>query len=77
VDVVVDHPWLLEKVGIDPKLISGVMSLKPPELSDRLSLAFKLPKEAKDLHLRNVKVERDGIRADLVGSDLPFGDAKQ
>ncbi|MEV0261458.1 DUF2993 domain-containing protein [Streptomyces sp. NPDC050617] len=77
VDVVVDHPWLLEKVGIDPKLISGVMSLKPPELSDRLSLAFELPKEAKDLHLRNVKVERDGIRADLVGSDLPFGDAKK
>ncbi|WP_370420641.1 DUF2993 domain-containing protein [Streptomyces sp. QH1-20] len=73
VDVVVDHPWLLKRIGIDPKLVTALMGLRPPELSDRLSLSFQLPKQAKDLHLRHVTVERDGIRADLTGVELPIG----
>ncbi|MFI1256997.1 DUF2993 domain-containing protein [Streptomyces netropsis] len=73
VDVVVDHPWLLKRIGIDPKLVTALMGLRPPELSDRLSLSFQLPKQARDLHLRHVTVERDGIRADLTGAELPVG----
>ncbi|MBT2382446.1 DUF2993 domain-containing protein [Streptomyces sp. ISL-11] len=73
VDAVVEHPWLLEKIGLDPRLITGVMQLRPPELTDRLSLSFQLPKEAVGLRLRDVSVERDGIRAEIGGVELPVG----
>ncbi|MBB4892010.1 hypothetical protein FHS39_001010 [Streptomyces olivoverticillatus] len=73
VDVVVDHPWLLQKAGIDPKVLAALTHLRPPDLVDRLSLSFQLPKEAKDLHLREVTVERNGIRATLTGAGLPVG----
>ncbi|MFH8573330.1 DUF2993 domain-containing protein [Streptomyces sp. NPDC017993] len=75
VDVVADHPWLLEKVGIDPKVLGGLTALTKPQLADQLSLSFQLPKTPGDVRLRNISVERDGIRADLSGTDLPFGDA--
>jgi hypothetical protein len=74
VDVVVRHPWLLEKAGVDPGLIGTLTHLKLPELSDRLSLSFTLPKTAGDLRLRNVTVEHDGIRADLAGSGIHLGE---
>ncbi|MGW1076728.1 LmeA family phospholipid-binding protein [Streptomyces sp. NPDC002537] len=73
VDVVVDNPWLLERIGVDPKLITGLTQLRPPELSDRLSFSFKLPKEARDLQLRGVKVGEDGIKASLSGAELAVG----
>ncbi|MFG2194686.1 DUF2993 domain-containing protein [Streptomyces sp. NPDC048639] len=75
VDVVADHPWLLEKVGVDRSLLAGLTKLTPPVLSERLSLAFELPEVPGYLRLRNISVERDGIRADLSGMDLPFGEA--
>ena len=75
VDVVADHPWLLQKVGIDPKILGALTGLTKPQLADRLSLSFQLPKAPGDVRLRHISVERDGIRADLSGSDLPFGDA--
>ncbi|MGP3983447.1 LmeA family phospholipid-binding protein [Streptomyces sp. KR80] len=75
VDVVVAHPWLLKKVGIDPAIVSGLKGLTQPKLSERLSLSFQLPDVPGYVRLRNVSVERDGIRADLSGMDLPFGDA--
>ncbi|MGP8299883.1 LmeA family phospholipid-binding protein [Streptomyces inhibens] len=75
VDVVTDHPWLLEKVGIDPKILGTLSGLTKPELADRLSLSFQLPKTPGNIRLRNISVEQDGIRAELSGSDLPFGDA--
>lgn len=37
VDVVLDHPQLLRKAGIDPGLVEALLALKPPELSERLS----------------------------------------
>ncbi|MFD5427656.1 DUF2993 domain-containing protein [Streptomyces sp. NPDC127084] len=78
VDVVVDHPWLLEKVGIDPKLVGGLLKLKPPQLSESLSLSFELPKFATgEIRLRGIAVESEGIRADLTGSGLAFGGKKQ
>ncbi|MET9365715.1 DUF2993 domain-containing protein [Streptomyces sp. NPDC006632] len=73
VDVVVDHPWLLSKVGIDPKLVAGLLQMRPPELSDSLSFSFTLPKEAQDLRLRGVRVEKDGIVATVSGTDLTVG----
>ncbi|WP_310729323.1 DUF2993 domain-containing protein [Streptomyces sp. N2A] len=75
VDVVVDHPWLLQKVGIDPKILGALSGLTKPQLADRLSLSFQLPKTPGDVRLRNISVERDGIRAELSGTNLPFGDA--
>ncbi|MGW5525774.1 LmeA family phospholipid-binding protein [Streptomyces xanthochromogenes] len=76
VDVVVDHPWLLSKIGIDPKLIAGVLAMRPPELSDRLSFSFTLPKQAQDLHLRAVRVEKNGIVATASGTGLAIGKGK-
>ncbi|WP_328318282.1 LmeA family phospholipid-binding protein [Streptomyces sp. NBC_00388] len=73
VDEIVAHPWLLQKAGIDPKLISAVMSLRPPQLSSQFSLSFKLPKAPGDIRLRHVVVEKKGIRADLAGSGLHLG----
>ncbi|MFE0188728.1 DUF2993 domain-containing protein [Streptomyces sp. NPDC058989] len=75
VDVVIDHPWLLEKVGIDPKILGALSGLTKPQLADRLSLSFRLPKTPGDVRLRNISVQKDGIRAELSGSNLPFGDA--
>ncbi|GGX92885.1 hypothetical protein GCM10010324_43500 [Streptomyces hiroshimensis] len=73
IDAAMDNPWLLKKLGIDPKLIGSVIRMRPPELSDRLSFAFSLPKEARELQLRDVRVEKDGIRATLKGMELPVG----
>lgn len=75
VDAVADHPWVLRKIGVDPEMIAGLMALRPPELTDRLSFSFRLPKQAKDLKLRAVTVDRDGIRAELGGVALPVGKA--
>ncbi|MEN8652510.1 DUF2993 domain-containing protein [Streptomyces sp. 21So2-11] len=73
VDVVMENPWLLKKVGIDPKLVAALLSLRPPELSEQLSLSFRLPKTPGDLRLRDITVESEGIRADLAGTGLTFG----
>ncbi|MEE1752128.1 DUF2993 domain-containing protein [Streptomyces sp. SP18CS02] len=73
VDLVIDHPWLLEKAGIDPETVGALLKLRPPELSDRLALSFRLPSTAGDVRLRDVVVEPSGIRADLTGTGLTFG----
>ncbi|MBZ6473695.1 DUF2993 domain-containing protein [Streptomyces griseocarneus] len=73
VDVVVDHPWLLERLGIDPHLVTALTRLQPPALADRLALSFRLPPQAEDLHLRAVTVQRDGIRVELTAAGLPVG----
>ncbi|MYT32743.1 LmeA family phospholipid-binding protein [Streptomyces sp. SID8354] len=75
VDVVMDHPWLLQKVGIDAKMLGALTDLTKPQLADRLSLSFQLPKTPGDVRLRDITVESDGIRVDVTGTDLPFGDA--
>ncbi|WP_411137563.1 DUF2993 domain-containing protein [Streptomyces sp. C10] len=77
VDVVADHPWLLEKVGIDPKILGALTGLTKPQLADQLSLSFQLPKTPGNIRLRNISVEEDGIRADITGSELPVGGAKK
>ncbi|MFD9790262.1 DUF2993 domain-containing protein [Streptomyces sp. NPDC059070] len=73
VDVVVDHPWLLSRIGIDPKLITGLIALRPPELSDRLSFSFTLPREARALRVRDVRVEEKGVVATVSGVEVGVG----
>ncbi|NUL29858.1 DUF2993 domain-containing protein [Streptomyces lunaelactis] len=73
VDVVIEHPQLLRKAGIDPRLVEALLALRPPELSERLSLSFELPDALKELRLQHITVERDGIRARVVGSGLSVG----
>ncbi|MFF8830937.1 DUF2993 domain-containing protein [Streptomyces sp. NPDC015131] len=73
VDLVAEHPWLLEKAGIDPGLIGALLKLRPPQLADRFSLSFELPRSAGDLRLRRVAVDGSGIRVGLTGQGLAFG----
>ncbi|MFH8405392.1 DUF2993 domain-containing protein [Streptomyces sp. NPDC018019] len=75
VDVVIDHPWLLQKVGIDPKILGALSGLTKPQLADRLSLSFRLPKTPGDVRLRDISVEQDGIRVKFSGAALPIGSA--
>ncbi|MFC4513726.1 DUF2993 domain-containing protein [Streptomyces ehimensis] len=73
VDVLVDHPWLLEKLGIDPGLLTALTRLQPPELADRFSFSFRMPPEADRLRLRALTVGADGIRAELSATGLAVG----
>ncbi|MEV5595868.1 DUF2993 domain-containing protein [Streptomyces sp. NPDC052496] len=75
VDVVVDHPWLLQKVGIDPKILGALSGLTKPQLADQLSLSFRLPDTPGDVRLRDISVEKDGIRVRISGAGLPVGSA--
>ncbi|MFM9368008.1 DUF2993 domain-containing protein [Streptomyces sp. Da 82-17] len=74
IDVAMGHPWLLKKLGLDPALLDGLTELTRPALADRLSLGFQLPKlpGTGDVRLRDVKVEKDGIRVHLNGIGLTF-----
>ncbi|MFE4785818.1 DUF2993 domain-containing protein, partial [Streptomyces sp. NPDC056716] len=77
VDLALAHPALLKKFGLDPALLQGLTRLTRPELADRLSLAFRLPKlpgaGMGDVRLSDVRVEKDGIRVGLTGEGLGFG----
>ncbi|MGW4239479.1 LmeA family phospholipid-binding protein [Streptomyces sp. NPDC004749] len=73
VDVVAANPQIMKQAGVDPALVDAVLNLRPPELSDRLSLSFELPRTPGDVRLRDIRVEREGIRAELVGSGLEIG----
>jgi len=72
-DVLIEHPELLKKVGIDPGLIEGLKKLQVPKLAQKLSLSTQLPKLPGDVRLRDVSVAKEGIRARVTGVDVPFG----
>ncbi|RCG20936.1 DUF2993 domain-containing protein [Streptomyces diacarni] len=72
-DVVVAHPQLLRKVGIDPALVEALKKIEEPKLADKLALHLTLPDLPGDVRLRGVSVVKEGIRAELTGSDIPFG----
>ncbi|OMI33164.1 hypothetical protein SPAR_42921 [Streptomyces sparsogenes DSM 40356] len=76
VDLVADRPETLERVGVDPVLARALVRLRAQDLSERVAFSFQLPKQVKGLRLRNITVERDGIRADLTGSGLAVGTAR-
>ncbi|WP_346777061.1 LmeA family phospholipid-binding protein [Streptomyces sp. HNM0575] len=74
-DVLLEHPSLLKRIGVDPALIQSLKKIEEPKLAEKLSLSVRLPKVPGDVRLREISVEKDGIRAKLTGSDMPFGGA--
>ncbi|MFG2420292.1 DUF2993 domain-containing protein [Streptomyces sp. NPDC048448] len=73
-DVAAAHPELLKRLGLDPALLDGLSRLTRPVLVDQLSLGFRLPHPADGrIRLRDVRVERDGIRVDVTGTGLSVG----
>ncbi|MFE0763494.1 DUF2993 domain-containing protein [Streptomyces smyrnaeus] len=74
-DVVVRHPQLLKKMGIDPALVEALKKIEEPELADKLALHLQLPELPGDVRLRGVFVAKEGIRAELTGVNVPFGEA--
>ncbi|MFF1703965.1 DUF2993 domain-containing protein [Streptomyces sp. NPDC058252] len=73
-DVAIAHPALLKRFGLDPALLDGLSRLTRPVLVDQLSLGFRLPHPKDgDLRLRDVRVEKDGIRVRMTGSALTIG----
>jgi len=74
VDVAADNPQLLKRFGLDPALLDSLTRLTRPALADQLSLGFRLPKpDQGDVRLRDVRVEKDGIRVQVTGEGLAFG----
>ncbi|WP_079132940.1 DUF2993 domain-containing protein, partial [Streptomyces abyssalis] len=73
-DVLLEHPSLLKRIGIDPGLIESLKKIEEPKLAEKLSLSVRLPEVPGDVRLREISVEKDGIRAQLTGADMPFGD---
>jgi hypothetical protein len=74
IDLALDNPQVLRRLGLDPGLLDELSGLTRPVLADRLSLAFELPKpEQGDVRLDDVRVEEDGIRVRLSGSGLTVG----
>lgn len=74
-DVVVEHPWLLKRIGVDPALVEALKRIEEPKLADKLALHVSLPKMPGDVRLRRISVAKEGIRAELTGVDIPFGSA--
>ncbi|MFH8467322.1 DUF2993 domain-containing protein [Streptomyces sp. NPDC017991] len=76
VDLAVDHPALLKRLGFDPALLDGLSRLTRLALVDRLSIGFRLPKPPRgDLRLRDVRVHKDGISVRVTGEGLAVGAA--
>ncbi|MEV8435588.1 DUF2993 domain-containing protein [Streptomyces sp. HUAS 31] len=74
IDLALDHPQLLALLGFDPALLDALPRLTRPVLTDQLSLGFRLPEPPSgQVRLRDVRVEKDGIRVRLEGADLAVG----
>ncbi|MBC2904049.1 DUF2993 domain-containing protein [Streptomyces cupreus] len=73
-DLALEHPEVLKRLGLDPGLLKALPSLTRPVLADRLSLGFRLPEppHGGDLRLTDVRVEEQGIRVRLAGAGLEF-----
>ncbi|MFC5217963.1 DUF2993 domain-containing protein [Streptomyces coerulescens] len=74
IDLALDHPRLLALLGFDPALLDALPRLTRPVLTDQLSLGFRLPEPPSgQVRLRDVRVEKDGIRVRLEGAGLAVG----
>ncbi|MGW0497788.1 LmeA family phospholipid-binding protein [Streptomyces sp. NPDC003007] len=74
IDLALDHPGVMRRLGLDPELLDSLAGLTRPVLADRLSLAFELPEpEQGNVRLREVRVQEDGIRVRVSGSGLNVG----
>lgn len=74
VDLALEQPELLDRLGFDPALMDALPRLTRPVLADQLSLGFELPKpEQGQLRLRDVRVREDGIQVRIEGSGVSVG----
>ncbi|KOV60830.1 DUF2993 domain-containing protein [Streptomyces sp. MMG1121] len=74
VDVALAHPSLLKRLGLDPSLLTTLTKVTRPQIADRFSFAFQLPKPpGGTLRLQRVTVDKDGIRAEVSGTGLLLG----
>ncbi|MBV1935295.1 DUF2993 domain-containing protein [Streptomyces sp. BV286] len=74
IDLAVDNPEILKRLGFDLALLDGLSRLTRPALVDRLSIGFRLPEPPSgDLRLRDVRVQKDGIRVRVTGRDIAVG----
>ncbi|MFV8187303.1 DUF2993 domain-containing protein [Streptomyces spinosirectus] len=74
IDLALEHPALLKRLGFDPALLDALPRLTRPVLADRLSLGFRLPAPHHGaLRVRDVRVEKDGIRMRIEGAGLAVG----
>ncbi|MFE7166844.1 DUF2993 domain-containing protein [Streptomyces sp. NPDC057616] len=74
IDLALEHPALLKRLGLDPALLNELPRLTRPVLADRLSLGFRLPAPHRGaLRLKDVRVEKDGIRVRIEGAGLAVG----
>ncbi|MFJ9822569.1 hypothetical protein ACIRU3_46720 [Streptomyces sp. NPDC101151] len=74
VDTALTHPQLLKRLGLDLSLLTTLTKLTRPQIADRFSFAFQLPKPpAGALRLQRVTVDKDGIRSDVSASGLLLG----
>ncbi|MFF6915632.1 LmeA family phospholipid-binding protein [Streptomyces sp. NPDC012466] len=74
IDLALDNPGVMRRLGLDPELLDSLAGLTRPVLADRLSLAFELPEpEQGNVRLRDVRVQKDGIRVRVSGSGLNVG----
>ncbi|ANP52557.1 hypothetical protein J2Z21_000045 [Streptomyces griseochromogenes] len=74
VDAALAHPKLLERMGLDLSLLTALTKLTRPQIADRFSFAFQLPKPSSGaLRLQRVTVAKDGVHADVTGTGLLLG----
>ncbi|MEU0070674.1 DUF2993 domain-containing protein [Streptomyces sp. NPDC006332] len=74
VDLAVEQPELLERLGFDPALLDALPRLTRPVLADQLSLGFEIPEpEQGQVRLRDVRVREDGIQVRIEGAGLSVG----
>ncbi|KOG33154.1 LmeA family phospholipid-binding protein [Streptomyces resistomycificus] len=73
-DLALAHPEVLDRLGFDPALLDALSRLTRPVLADQLSLGFRLPElPSGELRLRDVRVEKEGVRVRLTGAGLTVG----
>lgn len=73
-DALVEHPSLLKPTGIDPSLIRGLQKVQEPKVAKEMQFSARLPDDLPgDIRLRGISVTKEGVRAELTGTDVPLG----
>ncbi|WP_433341081.1 LmeA family phospholipid-binding protein [Streptomyces sp. CA-253872] len=73
IDAALDHPELPRRLGFDPGLLTSLSTLTRPQLADRLTLGFQLPRlptQTGDVSLSDVRVTKEGIHVRLAGNGV-------
>lgn len=74
-DTLVEHPSLLEPTGVDPSLVRGLQKVREPRVAEDMEFSAQLPDDTPgDIRLSDISVTKDGVRAELAGTDVPLGE---